>query len=113
MVYGPAIAGGVPIRRIALPTGKHFAVLFDDIKSASMIEYRYILATFANGSKEPCLFVTSEVNKMAELDDGGSHFLCGFIDDQHVNYGSSDDWADVDKFEQKALDIALRYLRQG
>jgi hypothetical protein len=42
---------------------------------------------------------------MDELLGGGSHFLCIFDGNRHINCGCSYDWADSAKFTAKALRI--------
>jgi hypothetical protein len=41
----------------------------------------------------------------------GSHLLCAFTPAGRVNFGDSDDWADLDRFEAAALDLAPRLIR--
>jgi hypothetical protein len=42
---------------------------------------------------------------MAKRFGGGSHFLCVFDENGHINQGGSDDWADEGKFTTRALQI--------
>jgi len=92
-------------RLSAAPLGSaHAAVSFDQIQSAGGIQYAYLVGVFDNATKQPVYFVSSEVNSMAEL-GGGSHFLCVFNGDTHANCGSSDDWADAEKFFSRAMNM--------
>jgi hypothetical protein len=113
MNYAPVIGAATPVKRISLPSGKHTAILLDNIESKGSIEYRIILAVFNDQTREPCLFVASEVNAMAKELGGGSHFLGLFPGDGHMNYGDSDDWADMGKFEKAAVELAIQHLMAG
>ena len=42
---------------------------------------------------------------MATAGSGRSHFLGLFPGEGHVNLGAADEWADMDKFAAKALEI--------
>jgi hypothetical protein len=42
---------------------------------------------------------------------GGSHFLCAFEEDKHLNFDCSDEWADLATFKKKAVEIAKERLR--
>lgn len=83
--------------------GAHEAVLLTDIKSVGMVQYLYALQVLKKGEERPVLWITSEANMMARM-GGGSHFLCAFHNGQHLNFGSSDDWANLDAFEAAALE---------
>jgi hypothetical protein len=113
MDYAPVIGAATPVKRIPLPSGKHTAILLDNIESKGSVQYRFILAVFSDQTREPCLFVTSEVNAMAKELGGGSHFLGLFPGDGHMNYGDSDDWADMEKFEKAAVELCYTALDGG
>jgi hypothetical protein len=102
MKYIPAIASENPIRQFQV--GKYSAVLLDDIESAGVVEYRFILVVY-DDTEQPCYFVASEVNNNANTFGGGSHFLGLFDGNGHASCGSSDDWADESKFTAEALRI--------
>lgn len=110
MSYAPAIHSAKAINEFEI--GKHTAVLFDEIVPLGPVEYRFILAVF-DEQKEPCYYVGSEVNKMAEQFGGGSHFLGLFTEEGHVNCGDSDDWADEAKFTAEALRIVREKFDQS
>jgi hypothetical protein len=91
-----------------VPLGKnHTVLLFDNIKSAGMVQYAFLLAVYDNAKGQPVYFVASEVNEMA-ASGGGSHFLGVFNGSGHLNLGSSDDWGDPRKFFPEALRLAAR-----
>ena len=113
MNYWPVIGDATPVKRISLPSGQHTAVLLDHIESTGAVKYRYILAVFDNQRREPCLFVSSEVNRMAKRFGGGSHFLGLFTEHGHMNHVDSDDWADIEKFEKAAVEFAAGHLSRG
>lgn len=96
--------------RIAtLPLGEsHVMVLLDEITSSGPVQYEFVLAVFEAESRNPVYFVASEVNTMAGVLGGGSHFLGIFDGDGHGNLGSSDEWADPSKFFPKARELAAK-----
>lgn len=111
MKYIPAIASANPIQQFQF--GKYSAVLLDDIESAGVVEYRFVLVVF-DDTEQPCYFVASEVNATAKTFGGGSHFLGVFDEDGHSSYGSSDDWADESKFTAEAMRIVReRFTNQS
>jgi hypothetical protein len=65
--------------------------------------YVYEGGDFLTG--RPCLAVAAEVNRMATPGSGRSHFLGLFPGEGHVNLGAADDWAEMDRFAAKALEI--------
>ncbi|HXE52717.1 MAG TPA: hypothetical protein VN541_06860, partial [Tepidisphaeraceae bacterium] len=69
-------------------------------------KYAYMVIVFETATKQPVLFVASEVNGTAKEFGGGSHFLGVFEEKGHINMGSSDDWGDPRKFFPKAMQIA-------
>jgi hypothetical protein len=92
--------GGVPLGE------KHSALLFDNIQSAGSVQYAFLLTVFDHGTQEPVYFVASEVNEMAAILGGGSHFLGIFSGSGHANLGASDEWGDPQKFFPEALRLA-------
>lgn len=84
----------------------HTAEFLRNIVAVGTVEYRFALMVYADGEGEACYCVASEVNGMARELGGGSHFLGVFEEDSHVNYGSSDQWADEEKFLHRALELA-------
>jgi hypothetical protein len=107
MSYTPVILSSETRREFAI--GDYRAALLDNIQSVGGVEYAYILAV-RDRSGEPRLFVASEINAMsglmAEVTGGGSHVLGVFPGEGHENLGSSDDWADIDRFTERAVAIA-------
>jgi hypothetical protein len=107
-MYAPSIVSAKSV--MCYDLGLYFGVLFKDIVSAGFIEYLYVLSVGPKDRGPICLYVTSEKNMM----DGrfgagkrvGSHFLCSFKNNAHSNHGASDDWADLDKFETRAVAMA-------
>jgi hypothetical protein len=103
MNYTPVIKSAKARQRFQI--GKYRAVLLGDIESACLVEYLYIMAVFDGDSNRPCFFVASEVNRMAKIRGGGSHFLGIFPGEGHENRGASDDWADEIRFTAESLRI--------
>ncbi len=105
-MHGPPISDAKPLKYYDM--GSHVGVLFGELACAGFIEYLYVLAVSPINDENSLLYVTAEKNRMQEAipGTGGSHFLCTFEGGMHCNFGSSDDWADVDKFEARALQLA-------
>ena len=108
MDYKPLITSAKVRRRFRL--GACRGALIEDIIAAGPVTYLYTLVVFATGQEDPCLYVVSEVNTLAKRIGGGSHFLCGFSRNGHLNFGGSDDWAEFDKFTTRAFRIAKGQL---
>jgi hypothetical protein len=96
----PAIGGATCVRKHDL--GAYEAFLLSDIENVGLIAYLYVMPVYSKAEKHPVLFITSEANMMASM-GGGSHFLCAFHRGQHLNFGASNAWADIDRFEAAAL----------
>jgi hypothetical protein len=107
MLYAPQVVSARTKRHYDL--GGHRAVLLGDIVSAGPVRYEYILAVY-DPAGEPCLFVASEVNEGRQAMGGGSHFLGVFPGDCHANYGDSDEWADMERFAERAVALAREQL---
>jgi hypothetical protein len=107
MKYAPRIASAEPVARYQV-AGRQ-AVLLDNIISAGMVQYQYILVVYERDG-EPCFFVASEINAEKEAFGGGSHFLGVFPGDGHENLGDSDEWADRERFAARAFAIAQERL---
>jgi hypothetical protein len=126
-MYTPLVSSARFVRERRIDP-RHTAVLLTDIESPhhSRIKYAHLLVVYATGRKDPIAIISAEPRRplasvMQELglpsrfdlpDDRGvgSHFLCAFLPDRHVNCGSSDDWADLDKFAKAALDLLPELL---
>ena len=111
--YAPSLDGAEEAQWYTL-AATHDAVLCTHPapeRQAGNVKYRYTLAVYPRGAAEAVLYVAAEVNGLASRPGGGgSHFLGVFPGDGHVNMGASDDWADRDKFEARALEVACTRL---
>ena len=104
----PLFGAFTPVRRYRL--GPYGAGLIRDPERVGEVQYRYILAVLRPGLGENgALYVTSEVNALGDR-FGGSHFLGMFDETGHTNFGASDEWADLERFEEKALSLAAERL---
>ncbi|BBM86823.1 hypothetical protein [Candidatus Uabimicrobium amorphum] len=110
-MYGPAIESSEVLE--SFTTDIFEARLLGNIQSLGTIKYLYVLSVYRPGETAPCTFITAEVNAMAEAFGGGSHFLCAFADGSHMNFGSSDEWADTENFKAEALSMAKEYVKKG
>ena len=115
-MYAPLIHSATPVRHYDLDCCE--ATLYADVVAWGPIEYLYVLEV-RRADGEPIMYVASERNKLKEQFEArgmasGSHFLCYYEGDAHYNCGASDDWADLHKFEIRALQlIAERLTRVG
>lgn len=93
--------------------------MLTEVQSLGSVEYLYVMPVFKVPENTLCLCVAAEKNRMhgrklpgdGTFDPGGSHFLGLFPGQGHLNFGSSNDWADLDKFTAKALDLARGHLK--
>ena len=114
--YWPVVRGGEPGQRFRF--GNYIATLLTDLESPGKIDYLYVMCVFEAPDDELCLCIASEKNARYEPgtagddagDRGESHFLGLFPGQGHVNMGSSNDWADLEKFTVRALEAARQHL---
>lgn len=81
---------------------QYHVFILTDCVSAGFIQYAHVALVQESRASRPIYAVAAEANALAKVTGGGSHFLCAY-DDRHSNYGSSDDWNDLEKFTQAAL----------
>lgn len=114
--YWPQTNGGTNRKRFRF--GEYVAIVrsdFDPIDDEDEIEYLFVMAVFKLPELQLCLAVASEMSagvrglheRHPELaPEGNEAFLGVFSSGAHSNLGTSSDWADLDKFVTKALDVA-------
>jgi hypothetical protein len=92
--------------------GDHLGIFFVDNVAMGPVTYSYVLTVGPRSGGTISFYITSEKNMMYGLmpKTGGSHNLCVFDGTGHRNLGASNDWADPDKFEARALDMACERL---
>ena len=93
--------------------GEYDALLLGHIKADGPVKYLYILGMFRRADHDLCLGVASEENKLSSRLGGGSHFLGVFPGEGHENHGASDEWANVETFGRRALQLARERLGIG
>lgn len=98
------------VKEIILEKNNVRAELFKDVKSSSSMGYEYYLDVFELDSGDKLLTVTSERNMFRNELGGSSHVLCMFKQSKHINFGGSNEYSDIEKFEKADLKIALKYL---
>jgi len=103
----PLIKRATMLRKYRL--GPNVTGLYGNIESAGSMQYSFILAVQRDTERQPFVFVTSEVSVLAHA-MGPSHVLGIFEGDRHVNMGFSDEWADLEHFTMRALEIAAGYV---
>jgi len=119
-MYMPAIIDARHVR--SYQVGPYLTMLFTDCKSAGQIQYRHVLFVYAPPDpRQPrhvqlqrIMAVAAERNAMLDkIPDTPKkgHFLGVFPGEGHMNMGMSEDWDDLEKFAQKALEIvANQYM---
>lgn len=93
--------------------GDYFAVLYGDLESLGHVQYAYVL--FVIDENDIVLCVASEREDEEVFRDNAalgqpSYVLGVFPGTGHQNMGRSDDWGDVDKFRERALEVARERL---
>ncbi len=90
--------------------GKYTGILWYRIESGGLTRYEYIMAVHDSETDLACMFVTSEINEEAAQDNGDTHYLGVFLGDEYERIEPSGDWADAEKFRNRALQIAMEKL---
>ncbi|MBI1257187.1 MAG: hypothetical protein GC204_06925 [Chloroflexi bacterium] len=99
-MYLPAIKNARPVYRYQI--GSYVAVIVKDCESFGKIRYNFVLYVLDPVSNEPIFAVTSEKNNAT----GNLIPSIGvFPGSTHENLGMSEDWADLDKFTSRALEV--------
>jgi hypothetical protein len=110
--YAPSLEGAVEVRRLAIDDG-HDATLRRHPapgQQSGSVKYLYTLSVHPRDGGAAILYVAAEHNKTPPERRSGSHFLGVFPGEGHVNLGASDDWADIEKFESRAIVVAREAL---
>jgi len=90
--------------------GKYAGILWHRIESGSATKYEFIMAVHDSETDLACMFVASEINEEAAQDSGDTHYLGVFLEDEYERIEPSADWAHVDKFKNRALQIVMDKL---
>jgi hypothetical protein len=70
-----------------------------------------MLVAFQKGDKEPSYVIAAEVNNLRSPgDDSGSHFLGCYPGTGHINHGCSNEWGELDRFDQEARELMSKAL---
>lgn len=101
--YLPTIVNAQPKKDFTFEGFK--AVVVDEIHSIGKIEYDYLLILNDDKSNEPLFYVSLERNSLFKELGPPSHFLCGFDETGHLNYGGFDEEVNLANFTKKALEI--------
>ena len=116
-VYLPELADARFVRNYVFrhpQRGPCSCVLVTECRTNSPIQYAHVMYIYEQGdflTGRPCFAVASEVNRVASPDSGRSHFLGVFPGGpQHLNLGATDDWADIEKFANKALEVIVEHF---
>ena len=115
--YWPVFEGGRVTRRFRF--ANYQAAIVTDMRSTGNVEYLYVMLIFKMPEDKLCLCIASEKNRNygrriqgdQPFDFGASHFLGLFPGQGHQNFGTSNDWADIDRFTARALELARDHLK--
>ncbi|MBZ0283878.1 MAG: hypothetical protein K8L97_24280 [Anaerolineae bacterium] len=119
-MYMPAIIDARHVR--SYQVGPYLTMLFTDCKSAGQIQYRHVLFVYAPPDprdprpKPPSRIMAVAAERNPHLErvpdvPRNGYFLGVFPGEGHMNMGMSEDWYDLEKFAQKALEIvANQYM---
>ena len=106
--HWPLIADARPLRRYQL--GDYRALLLGDIQAGGRVQYLYVLEVY-DPTRQRCFAVAAEKNSFPDPDEPPSYFLGVFNGDWHDNLGRSEEWGDLDKFTDRALEIVCNELQ--
>lgn len=120
LVYLPGIADAKFVRNYFFPhpeMGPCSCVLVTGCKSEDGPAYAHAFYVYERGdflTGRPCFAVAAEINKLSQPGDGRSHFLGVFPGGpEHINQGASDEWADLEKFERRAIEVVMERFSLG
>lgn len=108
-MYMPALTNGRVAARYQL--GSYLLVVFTDCESTGMIEYLHVLFAFQPGERAPIFAVASEISTFTKDMHPDARFLGVFPGSGHINYGMSEDWMDLEKFTQRALEVTAEHFK--
>lgn len=107
--YFPAVRDARLVKRYDCE--KYDILLLTDVKCAGIIRCDHMLVAFKKGDNSPSYVIAAEVNTLQSLGDGsGSHFLGCYPGSGHINYGCSDEWGDINRFERRARELMSEAL---
>ena len=102
--YVPLIRSSREVARWTLGDHHHVRLL-TDVRALGHVEYAHVL-TVQDEHRALLYVVAAEVNNMATMLGGGSHFLAVYDDDGHSTVDDDDAWGDLDRFCARALEMA-------
>lgn len=107
--YFPPVRDARVVRRY--DGGTHEVLLLTDVKCGGIIRCTHLLVALRKGEKEPSYVIAAEVNNLRSPgDDSGSHFLGCYPGSGHINHGCSNEWGDLDRFDEKAREVMSEAL---
>lgn len=117
-MYLPALTNA---RRVAsYVIGPYIGVLLTDCEASGVIDYKHVLFVYlpdpVNPGKPPqvVMAVAAELSSMlkppSDAEQPEAYFLGVFPGDGHYNLGMSEDWADLEKFAARAVEVARERL---
>lgn len=116
-MYLPSISDARIAANYAI--GPYLGVLLTDCTSSGMINYLYALMVYAvfpdaeNTQEQfkPVMAVAAEINNTIQQEQGDRACFLGLFDGQgHRNYGLSTEWADLNTFVERALELTRQEL---
>jgi hypothetical protein len=86
--------------------------LLTDVICYGMIQCPHILIAYKKGEEEPSYVVASEINNSyIPGAPTGSHYLGAYPGEGHLNYGSADEFGNLDVFEKEAIELLSEALK--
>src|SRR3954465_4912475 len=104
-MYLPVLKNARPVYRYRI--GNYVAVIVTDCESIGMIQYTHVLFLLEAGQAQPIFAVAAEMNNLSIARGQTDLFLGVFANNRHENHGTSPDWADLNKFSARALQIVV------
>lgn len=108
--HKPEIKTAIPKRRYQV--GEFTVVVLGEIESGDGIDYRYIAAVVREGESEPGMYVTAE-NPPVKNEHQAAPAMRLILRDGTEIIGASDDWNDLERFVEDALEVTVRVLNLG
>ncbi|HVU14265.1 MAG TPA: hypothetical protein VHD90_23460 [Phototrophicaceae bacterium] len=102
-MYAPVLKNFRPAYRYRV--GDLMLLVVTDCESVGLIHYRHVLYAFRINEPQPIFAVAAEINSISAQTHPDRLFLGVFPGSAHENLGMSPDWADLDKFTARAIQI--------
>jgi hypothetical protein len=105
--YFPAVENARLVKTYT--AGAYTVTLLTDVRCAGIIQCSHLLMAHRRSDRDLVYVIAAEVNNLAAPGDP-SHALGAYPGSGHLNYGFSDDWGDLSRFENRALELMAEAL---